>query len=217
MYHAWRELLPCAKGPLLCPSATRDTLQHTFNTSFVCHFYLCLPRETTATGAPRLIFLPHVNQQHQIISTQSFGTCSHNVCWVGLVPGSPMKRDLLLKLQFQSSNTKEGTLIALHLVFLFQLQVLHKLKSSFSAMAALQISNLWCLAADFPQKLAETCSEVQESFEITGQGLHSWSIQWQTLSWPLIHYLLPGSEKFTCQYMLGPHFLIPKESKAVIM
>lgn len=116
-------LLPFANGPLLSPLATEITLQHTFNTSSVCHFYLCLPRETKATGVPRLILLPHVNHQHQqqIISTSySFGTCSHNVCWVGLVPASPMKIDLLLKLQLQSSNTKEGTLIALHFVFPLQ-------------------------------------------------------------------------------------------------
>lgn len=123
------EKYPCY--PLLSPLATKDTLQHIFNTSFVCHFYLCLLRETAATGAPRLILPPHVNHQHlqQITSTSySFGICSH-VCWVGLVPDSPMKIDLLLELQLQSSNTKEGTLIALHLVFPLQLQVLDVLAS----------------------------------------------------------------------------------------
>lgn len=124
-------LLPFANGPLLSPFAMKITVQHTFNASFVCHFYLCLPREITATGASRLILRPHVNHQHQqqIISTSySFGICSHNVCSVGLVPDSPMKMELLLKLQLQPSNTKEA-LIALHLVFPLQLHVLHTLAS----------------------------------------------------------------------------------------
>lgn len=48
MHHAWREKIPCY--PLLSPLATKGILQHNFHTSFVCHFYLYLPRETTATG-----------------------------------------------------------------------------------------------------------------------------------------------------------------------
>lgn len=122
--------LPFINGPLLSVLATKDTLQHTFNTSFVCHFCLCLPRETTATGAPRLILPPHQHVQQIISTTYSFGTCSH-ICWVGLVPDSPMKIDLLLKLKLQSSNTKEGTLKALHTYW----------HHSFSARAAPQIDN----------------------------------------------------------------------------
>lgn len=135
-------LLPFANGPLLTPLATKNTLQHTFNTSSVCHFYLCLPRETTATGVPRLTGESKINHQHQIISTSySFGTCSHNVCWVGLVPDSPMKTDLLLKLQLQSINTKESTLIALHLFSHFNNRSYTYWHHSFSARAAPQSDN----------------------------------------------------------------------------
>lgn len=86
--------VPYWKGeePLLSEAfATKDTLQHTFSTRFVCNFSLCLLSET---GAPRLILAPHVNhsQQQQSISTSySFGTCSHNGFQVGLVPDSPLK------------------------------------------------------------------------------------------------------------------------------
>lgn len=69
------------KGPLLLEAFSEPTGHQRHTVTYFQHkFGLHLLHLPAATGAPRLIYLPHANhwQQQQIISTNyNFGTCSH--------------------------------------------------------------------------------------------------------------------------------------------